>query len=55
MYFSELFGDKWTRNNLIVTFLAILEIVRSKLALVKQEENFDEILIEKREVIPQIQ
>ena len=45
--FRELFGNQVTRNELIVTFLAILEIVRSKFALVAQEKQFGEILITK--------
>jgi segregation and condensation protein A len=45
--FSNLFGSTWTRNQLIVTFLAILEIVRTKFAYVKQDEQYGEILIER--------
>lgn len=45
--FSELFGAKWTRNFLIATFLALLEIVRTKFARVRQDEQFGEITIEK--------
>ena len=45
--FRELFGDKVTKNELIVTFLALLEIIRSKFALVAQEKRFGEILITK--------
>ena len=45
--FRELFGNKVTRNELIVTFLALLEIIRSKFALVAQEKQFGEILITK--------
>lgn len=49
MKFSELFGTKRTRNELIATFLAILEIVRTKFARVRQEKQFEEIIIEKIE------
>ena len=44
--FLSLFPKPWTRNLLIATFLAILEIVRLKLARIKQEELFGEIMIE---------
>ncbi|MCB9800068.1 MAG: segregation/condensation protein A [Candidatus Omnitrophica bacterium] len=47
--FSELFKTRWTRNELIATFLALLEIVRTKIAFVKQDNQFGEIIIEKRE------
>lgn len=46
MVFSELFQAGWTRNLLIVTFLAILEIVRSKVARVAQDKQYGEIYIE---------
>ena len=49
--FSELFGPAWTRNYLIVTFLAILEIVRTRFARVEQDGSFGEIYIEKVESI----
>ncbi len=44
--FSTLFSERWTRNFLIATFLAILEIVRSKTARVIQDKQFGEIVIE---------
>ncbi len=44
--FSELFRTGWTRNLLIVTFLAVLEIVRTKIARVVQEKQYGEIYIE---------
>lgn len=48
--FSELFsGHILSRNLLVVTFLSILEIVRTKFARVRQEKEFDEIYIEKIE------
>lgn len=46
MIFSELFQHGWTRNLLIVTFLAVLEIVRTKVARVMQDKQFGEIYIE---------
>ena len=50
--FSHLFGERWTRNILIATFLAVLEIVRTKLARVLQDSQFGEIFIEKIESKP---
>ncbi len=47
--FSELFGTRWTKNYLIVTFLAVLEIVRTKFARVHQDDHFGDIVIEKME------
>ena len=45
--FTALFGERWTRNQLIATFLAVLEIVRSKFARVAQDEHYGEIIIER--------
>lgn len=47
--FNDLFSERWTRNELIATFLAILELVRTRFAWVRQEKHFGEIVIEKRE------
>lgn len=47
--FWSLFEKKWTRNLLIATFLAVLELVRTRFAQVIQESQCGEILIEKRE------
>ncbi|HOW88083.1 MAG TPA: segregation/condensation protein A [Candidatus Omnitrophota bacterium] len=47
--FNELFSERWTRNELIATFLAILELVRTRFAWVRQDKQFGEIVIEKRE------
>ena len=47
--FFTLFSSPWTRNELIATFLALLEIVRLKLARVFQDNVFGEIMIEKIE------
>lgn len=43
--FRELFGGRFTKNELIATFLALLEIIRSKFAQVAQEKQFGDILI----------
>ncbi|MBU3759048.1 MAG: segregation/condensation protein A [Candidatus Omnitrophica bacterium] len=53
--FMSLFEGAVTRNYLIATFLALLEIVRSKFAIVIQEKQFGEILIERKEEIPATQ
>ena len=46
--FTDLFHKKpWTRNELIATFLAVLEIVRTRFARVVQEKQFGDILLEK--------
>ena len=45
--FSQLFSTSWSRNYLIATFLALLEIVRMKAARAIQEEQFGEIVLEK--------
>jgi segregation and condensation protein A len=45
--FQELFEGKVTKNLLIVTFLALLEIIRSKFATVNQDVQFGDILITK--------
>ena len=47
--FSELFPPAWSRNLLIVTFLALLETVRVRFAVCRQDQQFGEIVIEKRE------
>ena len=44
--FSGLLGNRRTRLDVVVTFLAMLEIVRSKIARVVQKEQFEDILIE---------
>lgn len=47
LWFRELFPAQVTKNELIATFLALLEIVRSKFAQVAQEKRFSDILISK--------
>ncbi|HPW77121.1 MAG TPA: segregation/condensation protein A [Candidatus Omnitrophota bacterium] len=49
MKFSELFPDTWSRNELVATFLALLEIVKIRFARVFQDRTFGEIVIEKRD------
>ncbi|MBI1978081.1 MAG: segregation/condensation protein A [Candidatus Omnitrophica bacterium] len=47
MKFRELFGERFTKNDLIATFLALLELVRSRFLLVAQEKKLGEILLTK--------
>lgn len=44
--FSQLFRERRSRNELIATFLALLEIVRSRFARVLQEKQYEDIVIE---------
>lgn len=43
--FQELVGEMNTRGHLIITFLALLEIIRQKLAKVRQSRLYGEIMI----------
>ena len=45
--FDELFGEASTRSELVVTFLAILELIRMKQFRVRQEEQFGEIWLDR--------
>ncbi len=47
MRFEELFSDLSTRAEVVVTFLAILELIRMKQFSVRQEEQFGEIWLER--------
>ena len=47
MRFEELFSEASTRSELVVTFLAILELIRMKQFRVRQEEQFGEIWLER--------
>jgi segregation and condensation protein A len=47
MRFEELFSDASTRSELVVTFLAILELIRMKQFRVRQEEQFGEIWLDR--------
>lgn len=51
VYFSQLFDENTTRNELIATFLALLEIVRTRFARVKQDKAYGEILLEKTDEV----
>ena len=57
MRFEELFGQASTRSELVVTFLAILELIRMKQFRVRQEEQFGEIWLDRtlsddEEIVP---
>ena len=47
IWFHELFKGSMTKNEIIATFLALLEIIRSKFAQVKQDQPFGNIRISK--------
>lgn len=47
--FTELFKDGITKRQLVIFFLAILELVKEKVILLQQEAKFREIYIIKRE------
>lgn len=47
IFFSKLFNRKSQKNDIVVTFVAILELIQNKRIKVTQKSNFDEILIEK--------
>jgi len=50
VYFTELFSTRRaTRNELIVTFLSVLELTKQKFIRVTQTEHFDDILLERRD------
>jgi segregation and condensation protein A len=46
--FEELFADVQTRTGMIVTFLAVLEMIRLKIVRVFQSANFGPIRVYKR-------
>jgi segregation and condensation protein A len=45
--FEDLFGEATTRNELVVTFLALLELIRMKQFRVRQEDQFGEIWLDR--------
>jgi segregation and condensation protein A len=47
--FEELFADVQTRSGMVVTFLALLEMIRLKLVRVFQQGNFGPIRVYRRE------
>lgn len=48
VHFSSLFGETKTKEEVVVTFLAILELLKMKVISIKQESLFDEIAISQR-------
>lgn len=44
--FKTLFSKASTKMEIIVTFLALLELVKQRLVFVNQEEKFDDIMVE---------
>jgi segregation and condensation protein A len=46
MRFEECFGDSASRGEIVITFLAMLELIRMKQLRVRQENAFSEIWIE---------
>lgn len=50
--FSELFAGAASRTEIVVTFLALLELIRLKQLAVTQSEPFAEIEVSRREEIP---
>lgn len=47
MRFSQLLGTSSNRMEVIVSFLAVLELTKQRSVMVRQDELFDEIVIEK--------
>ncbi|AFS78420.1 segregation and condensation protein A [Gottschalkia acidurici 9a] len=46
VFFEDLFQDKNTKAMVVVTFLALLELIKQKLVSIKQEGNFARIVVE---------
>ncbi len=47
-YFEDLFVNSCNRYDIIVTFLAVLELIKRRSVNIEQERNFDKILIKRR-------
>jgi segregation and condensation protein A len=47
--FEEMFPERATRTEIVVTFLAMLELIRMKQLRVRQDQDFGEIWIEQAE------
>lgn len=45
LYFSAIFRDEAKKMEIVVTFLALLELIKMKQVIIMQEQNFDEIVI----------
>ena len=46
--FSTLFENRSNKKEIVVVFLSILELIRLKYIIITQEDNFSEIIINKR-------
>lgn len=46
--FSKLFHEEWTREELVVSFLALLELMKMRKIRCYQHKRFDDIVIESR-------
>lgn len=46
--FQSLFGDEETRESIVITFLAMLELIRLKKIMVEQRNTFGDIIIRNR-------
>lgn len=53
--FDELFGTAATRPELVVTFLAILELIRMRQFRVRQEDQFGEIWLDRPESVEELE
>jgi segregation and condensation protein A len=49
--FHDLLRDAKNRTEIIVSFLAVLELVKQKLAAVRQEDEFGDIIVERAEYV----
>ena len=49
MRFEECFAEAASRTEIVVTFLAMLELIRLKHLCVRQDGHFEEIWIERSE------
>jgi len=47
-YFDDLFLSCYNRYEIIVTFLAVLELIKRRSLMIEQERNFSRILIKRR-------
>ncbi|MGE5560042.1 MAG: segregation and condensation protein A [Chloroflexota bacterium] len=47
--FRDLFGRRFTRFEVVITFLAILELIRGRQVIARQTERLGEIYVERRE------
>ena len=53
IYFSDLFKSSKNKFEVITTFLAVLELIRLKEVLIRQENHFSEIEISRNVRMPE--